>query len=430
MTMHNLGEVRTALAAGELDEALARLMCGDPAPGRQRVTQLLDGFQRTFGAGEDTPVTLCSAPGRTEICGNHTDHQHGRVLAAAVNLDFSACAAPNGTNTIRFQSEGWPLVEVELDTLEPLEGEKESTAALVRGMAAQAIRRGYPVSGFDAYAMSDVLPGSGLSSSAACEVLLGVIENHLFCREELTAVELAQMGQKAENGYFGKQSGLMDQTASSVGGAVAIDFADPAEPVVRSVSVDLNALGYALCIVDSGASHASLTGEYDSIPQEMRAAAAFFGKTVLREVDEAQVLANLPALRKAAGDRAVLRALHFFSDDRRVRGEADALEQGDMDTFLSLVGRSGRSSWEQLQDITPTGAVGEQAMAVALTVAERALDGQGACRVHGGGFAGTIQAFVPLDMLDAFVSGMEAVAGQGACHVLTFRSAGSVLLVR
>ena len=429
MTMHNLGEVRTALAAGELDEALARLMCGDPAPGRQRVTQLLDGFQRTFGGGEDTPVTLCSAPGRTEICGNHTDHQHGRVLAAAVNLDFSACAAPNGTNTIRFQSEGWPLVEVELDTLDPKEEEKESTAALVRGMAAQAARRGYPVAGFDAYALSDVLPGSGLSSSAACEVLLGVIENHLFCRDELEAVTIAQMGQQAENRYFGKQSGLMDQTASSVGGAVAIDFADPAAPVVRSVSVDLNALGYALCIVDSGASHASLTGEYDSIPQEMRAVAAFFGKTVLREVDEAQVLANLPALRKAAGDRAVLRALHFFSDDRRVRGEADALEQGDMDTFLSLVGRSGRSSWEQLQDITPTGAVGEQAMAVALTVAERALDGQGACRVHGGGFAGTIQAFVPLERLEAFRARVEGALGEGCCHVLNIRPVGGAVLL-
>ena len=230
MTMHKLGDVRTALAAGELDEALARLTCGDPAPGRQRVAQLLDGFQRTFGGGEDTPVTLCSAPGRTEICGNHTDHQHGRVLAAAVNVDFLACAAPNGTDTIRFQSEGWPLVEVELDSQGPKEEEKETTAALVRGMAAQAARRGYPVAGFDAYAVSDVLPGSGLSSSAACEVLLGVIENHLFCRDELTPVEIAQMGQKAENLYFGKPSGLMDQTASSVGGAVAIDFADPAAP--------------------------------------------------------------------------------------------------------------------------------------------------------------------------------------------------------
>lgn len=428
MTMHNLGEVRTALAAGELDEALARLMCGDPAPGRQRVTQLLDGFQRTFGGGEDTPVTLCSAPGRTEICGNHTDHQHGRVLAAAVNLDFSACAAPNGTNTIRFQSEGWPLVEVELDTLEPKEEEKESTAALVRGMAAQAARRGYPVAGFDAYALSDVLPGSGLSSSAACEVLLGVIENHLFCRDELTAVEIAQMGQKAENLYFGKQSGLMDQTASSVGGAVAIDFADPAAPAVRSVAVDLNALGYALCIVDSGASHAALTGEYDSIPKEMRSVAAFFGKNVLREVDEAQVLSHLPQLRKAAGDRAVLRALHFFADDRRAEQEADALEQENMEAFLTLVEQSGRSSWELLQNITPTGAVREQAMAVALTVAERALDGRGACRVHGGGFAGTIQAFVPLDLLESFKSQVEGALGAGSCQVLSIRPVGGAVL--
>ena len=285
------------------------------------------------------------------------------------------------------------------------------------------------MSGFDAYAVSDVLPGSGLSSSAACEVLLGVIENHLFCREELTAVELAQMGQKAENGYFGKQSGLMDQTASSVGGAVAIDFADPAEPVVRSVSVDLNALGYALCIVDSGASHASLTGEYDSIPQEMRAAAAFFGKTVLREVDEAQVLANLPALRKAAGDRAVLRPLHFYADDRRVQGEADALERGDMDAFLALVNASGRSSWEQLQDITPTGAVGEQAMAVALTMAERALEGRGACRIHGGGFAGTLQAFVPLDHLETFRARMEEALGADCCHVLSIRPVGGTVLL-
>ena len=430
MTMHNLGEVRTALAAGELDEALARLMCGDPAPGRQRVTQLLDGFQRTFGGGEDTPVTLCSAPGRTEICGNHTDHQHGRVLAAAVNLDFSACAAPNGTNTIRFQSEGWPLVEVELDTLDPREEEKESTAALVRGMAAQAARRGYPVAGFDAYALSDVLPGSGLSSSAACEVLLGVIENHLFCRDELTAVEIAQMGQKAENLYFGKQSGLMDQTASSVGGAVAINFADPADPVVRSVAVDLNALGYALCIVDSGASHAALTGEYDSIPKEMRSVAAFFGKNVLREVDEAQVLSQLPQLRKAAGDRAVLRALHFFADDLRAEQEADALERGDMEAFLSLVEQSGRSSWELLQDITPTGAVQEQAMAVALTVAERALNGRGACRVHGGGFAGTIQAFVPQEKLAAFKEGMEALLGSGKCHVLHIRPVGGCVVIK
>ena len=426
--MQELGAVRNALNAGELDGALKSLLCRDLAAGRRRVAELLDGFCQTFGAGEDTPVTLCSAPGRTEICGNHTDHQHGRVLAGAVDLDFMACAALNGTNTIRFQSRGWPMVEVELDTLEPKEEEKESTASLVRGMAAQAALRGYPVSGFDVYAASEVLPGSGLSSSAACEVLLGVIANHLFCRDELDAVTIAQMGQKAENLYFGKPSGLMDQTASSVGGAVAIDFADPAAPVVRTVSVDLAGLGYALCIIDSGASHADLTAEYAAVPQEMGAVAACFGKPVLREVEEEQVLRELPRLRRAVGDRAVLRALHFYADDRRVKQEADALEQGDMETFLAVVNQSGRSSWELLQNITPAGAVADQAMAVALTVAQRALDGRGACRVHGGGFAGTIQAFVPLDLLEQFKGQVEESLGEGSCHVLSIRPVGGTVV--
>lgn len=426
--MKQLAAVRRALECGELNEALKRLRCADLTAGQQRISALLDGFQQSFGAGEDTPVALCSAPGRTEICGNHTDHQHGRVLAAAVDLDFLACAAPNGTDVIRFQSQGWPLVEVTLDGGGPREEERESTAALVRGMAELAAQRGYPIAGFDVYAMSDVLPGSGLSSSAACEVLLGVIENHLFCGDELDPVTIAQMGQQAENRYFGKPSGLMDQTASSVGGAVAIDFADPAAPVVRSMAVDLNALGYALCIIDSGASHAELTGEYAAVPQEMGAVAAFFGKQVLREVTETDVLRNLSRLRKAVGDRAVLRALHFFADDRRVGQEADALERGDMNAFLTLVDQSGRSSWELLQDITPAGAVKEQAMAVALAVAERALEGQGACRVHGGGFAGTIQAFVPLRRLDAFRAQVEETLGTGCCHVLCIRPVGGAVL--
>ena len=424
--MEKLGAVRQRLEAGGLDGALSRLTGG--TPDRKRVSRVLDGFQQTFGAGEDTPVTLCSAPGRTEICGNHTDHQHGRVLAAAVNVDFLACAAPNGGDTIRFQSEGWPLVEVRLDGKGPRAEERESTASLVRGMAELAARRGHPVKGFDAYAVSDVLPGSGLSSSAACEVLLGVIVNHLFCQDAFTPVEIAQMGQGAENVYFGKPSGLMDQTASSVGGAVAIDFADPARPVVRSVAVDLNALGYALCIIDSGASHADLTDEYAAVPREMGAVAAFFGKEVLREVSQEQVLSHLPALRERAGDRAVLRALHFFADDARAEEEADALARGDMDAFLALVKESGRSSWELLQNITPAGAVKEQAMAVALAVAERALEGRGACRVHGGGFAGTIQAFVPLDSLEAFRAETEGALGAGSCHVLSIRPVGGAVL--
>lgn len=426
--MQKLGDVRRALDAGELNEALSHLLYDDLAAARERIANVLDQFQKSFGAGDDTLVALCSAPGRTEIGGNHTDHQHGRVLAGAVDLDFLACASPNGTNTIRFQSEGWPMVEVNLDTLDPKEEEKESTAALVRGMAAQAAQKGYSMAGFDVYATSSVLPGSGLSSSAACEVLLGVIENHLFCRDELDPVTIAQMGQKAENVFFGKPCGLMDQTASSVGGAVTIDFADPAAPVVRALKVDLDSLGYALCIIDCGADHADLTDEYAAVPREMKAVAAFFGKEVLREVDEAEVLHNLPALRKAVGDRAVLRALHFFADNQRVAEQADALANGDMDTFLALVNESGDSSWEKLQDITPAGAVQEQSMAVALAVAERALKGRGACRVHGGGFAGTIQAFVPLDILAAFRSEIESALGDGCCHVLRIRPVGGTVL--
>lgn len=426
--MQKLGAVRRALGAGELDGTLSRLKYGEISGARAKVAHVLDGFARSFGDDEERPVVLCSAPGRTEICGNHTDHQHGRVLAGAVDLDFLACAAPNGLNRIRFQSEGWPMVEISLDELLPRTDERESTAALVRGMAGLVKERGYEVAGFDAYAVSEVLPGSGLSSSAACEVLLGVIENCLFCSGELGAVTIAQLGQRAENVYFGKPSGLMDQTASSVGGAVAIDFADPAEPVVRSVAVDLESLGYALCIIDSGASHAALTGEYASIPEEMGAVAAYFGRKVLREVDEAELLRALPELRRAAGDRAVLRAMHFFADDRRSAEEADALERGDMDAFLALVRESGRSSWELLQNITPTGAAKEQAMAVALAVAERALAGRGACRVHGGGFAGTIQAFVPLDALESFSAEVEAALGQGSCRALSIRPVGGTVL--
>ncbi|MEE0795069.1 MAG: galactokinase family protein [Oscillospiraceae bacterium] len=428
MKMQKLGAVRRALGAGELDGTLSRLKYGEISGARAKVAHVLDGFARSFGEDEERPVVLCSAPGRTEICGNHTDHQHGRVLAGAVDLDFLACAAPNGLNRIRFQSEGWPMVEISLDELLPRTDERESTAALVRGMAGLVKERGYEVAGFDAYAVSEVLPGSGLSSSAACEVLLGVIENCLFCSGELDAVTIAQLGQRAENVYFGKPSGLMDQTASSVGGAVAIDFADPAEPVVRSVAVDLESLGYALCIIDSGASHAALTGEYASIPEEMGAVAAYFGRKVLREVDEAELLRALPELRRAAGDRAVLRAMHFFADDRRSAEEADALERGDIDAFLALVRESGRSSWELLQNITPTGAAKEQAMAVALAVAERALAGRGACRVHGGGFAGTIQAFVPLDALESFSAEVEAALGQGSCRALSIRPVGGTVI--
>lgn len=425
--MATVSEMKTALEKGMLDEKLAPLgRTADQA--RERAKAVLGGFEKTFGNAAAAPAALYSAPGRTEIGGNHTDHQHGHVLAAAVNLDFMACAVPNGTDQIRFQSEGWPMVEVALDGMEPREEEKESTAALVRGMAAEAASRGYRIGGFDAYAASDVLPGSGLSSSAACEVLIGVIVNHLFCGGELDAPTIARMAQVAENVYFGKPSGLMDQMASSVGSAVSIDFQDPAHSVIRPVKVDLEAEGYALCIIDSGASHADLTAEYAAIPQEMKAVAAYFGKEVLREVREQEVMENIPALRTAAGDRAVLRALHFYADDRRAVEEADALERGDFDAFLRLVRESGISSWTMLQNIAPAGAVREQAVAVALAAAEYALGGRGAVRVHGGGFAGTIQAFVPLDMLSDFRRQVEAALGENRCHVLSIRPVGGTVI--
>ena len=426
--MKNWNDLYKMLKNGEMDQSLMQTGCEDINAYRTRATEVMNGFEKTFGVKEDTLAALCSAPGRTEICGNHTDHQHGHVLAAAVNLDFLACVSPNGTQTVRFQSEGWPMTTVDLSDLEQQEAEKETTASLVRGVMAELAKAGYTVGGFDMYAVSNVLPGSGLSSSAACEILLGVAGNHLFCQDELDAVTLAKIGQKAENQYFGKPSGLMDQTASSVGDAVAIDFADPSAPLVRSVTANLEELGLALCIVDCGADHAALTGEYASIPQEMKQVAAFFGKKVLREVQEEEVLKVMPQLRRAVGDRAVLRALHFYADDRRAVEEADALERRDRDAFLQLVKESGRSSWELLQNITPAGAVEAQDMAIALEAAEIALNGKGACRVHGGGFAGTIQAFVPTESVSEFCEKMELMLRKGCCHVLNIRPTGGIVL--
>lgn len=381
---------------------------------------LKQAFFDTFGRKAQY---LFSAPGRTEIGGNHTDHQLGRVLAGAVSLETVAAVAENGENIVRVQSEGYPRCEIALDDLSIRPAEFGTTAALIRGVAAGTGLR----KGFDAVVTSTVLPGSGLSSSAAFEVLLGVIANHLS-GAGLTSVEIAQLGQRVENEYFGKPCGLMDQMASAVGGVITIDFADPAQPVVEHLNFDLAAQGHALCIIDSGADHADLTDEYAAIPREMKAVAAVFGKDVLREVREADFLSQLPAVRKAAGDRATMRALHFFAENRRVTEQVDALRAGDFDKFLRLVSESGRSSWLYLQNVVPTGATGHQELALSLALAQKLLNGRGACRVHGGGFAGTIQAFVPLDMLDAFKQGMEAVLGAGSCHVLSIRPEGGILL--
>ena len=369
---------------------------------------------------------LFSAPGRTEIGGNHTDHQHGCVLAAAVNLETVADVTLNGKNVILVQSEGYPVVQVDLSDLTVHDEEKNTTAALIRGVAAAFAERGAKVQGFDAVVKSTVLPGSGLSSSAAFEVLMGTICNELFFDGKLTAVEIAQIGQQAENVYFGKPCGLMDQMASSVGSMVFIDFEDPAQPKIERIPFDLAKAGYALCIIDSGADHADLTDEYAAIPGEMKKVCAFFGKEVLRQIPKATFMEALPEVRKTVSDRAVLRALHIYQENERVVRQVEALKSGDMDAFLNLVKESGRSSWMYLQNITPTGAVVHQEVAVALALCEDLLMGKGAYRVHGGGFAGTVQAFVPLEMLTDFCERIEKVLGAGSCHVLNIRENGGI----
>lgn len=388
---------------------------------RKRV--LDEGFTAAF---HRAPEHYFSAPGRTEISGNHTDHQRGRVLAAAVNLDTQAAVARNSLGVIRIQSKGYPMVEVKLTELAPMASEINSTPALARGVAARFAQMGCALEGFDAYAESTVLPGSGLSSSAAFEVLIGTIINHLFFDCKANQPQVAQIGQYAENVFFGKPCGLMDQTASAVGGLVTIDFADKEHPDIRSVDFDFSTAGHALCIIDSRADHADLTDEYAAIPNELKAVCAHFGKEVTTQIDEEAFYAAISQLRQECGDRAVMRAIHEYNENRRVPQQVAALERGDFDTFLRLTKESGFSSWMYLQNVIPAGYKEQQAMAVALALCEKYLAGKGAYRVHGGGFAGTVQAFVPYEILDSFRAGIDAALGEGACHVLSIRPQGGV----
>ena len=381
------------------------------------------GFTAAFGGA---PERYFSAPGRTEIGGNHTDHQRGRVLAGAVNLDTVAAVRLNGTDTIRILSKGYPMSVVKVTELTPIESEINSTPALIRGVVARFAEMGCKVEGFDAYCESTVLPGSGLSSSAAYEVLIGTIVNHLFFEGKVSQPEIAMIGQYAENVFFGKPCGLMDQTASAVGNLVTIDFFEAGKPVIEPVDFDFGACGHALCIIDSGADHADLTDEYAAVPGEMKAVAAFLGKEVLTEIDEAAFYAAIPEIRKACGDRAVMRAIHFYQENARVPQQVAALREGDFNKFLALVKQSGYSSYMYLQNVIPAGYKAHQDVAVALALCEHYLCGRGAYRVHGGGFAGTVQAFVPNDILDSFVAGIDGALGEGACHVLSIRPQGGV----
>ena len=381
------------------------------------------GFAFAFGGA---PERYFSAPGRTEIGGNHTDHQRGRVLAAAVNLDTQAAVRINGTDTIRILSKGYPMSTVSLSQLTPMEEEINTTPALIRGVAARFAELGCPVAGFDAYCESTVLPGSGLSSSAAYEVLIGTIINHLFFDGRVSQPEIARIGQYAENVFFGKPCGLMDQTASAVGNLVTIDFFDKEQPVITPVAFDFAACGHALCIIDSRASHADLTDEYAAIPGEIKKVCAHFGREVLTQIDEAEFYDAIPVLRESCGDRAVMRCIHFYQENARVPRQVAALQAGDFDEFLRLIGQSGRSSWMYLQNVIPAGYKTHQDVAVSLALCEHYLQGRGAFRVHGGGFAGTVQAFVPFDLLDSFRAGIDAALGEGACHVLSIRPQGGV----
>ena len=369
-----------------------------------------------------------SAPGRTEISGNHTDHQHGCVLAAAVNLETVANVTLAQENTITVFSEGYPSFSIDLDDLQVHPEEKNTTIALVRGVAAGFAQRGAVLHGFQMKAHSSVLPGSGLSSSAAFEVLVGTIINDLFCDGKFSPVEIAQIAQYAENVYFGKPCGLMDQMASSVGGLVFIDFANPAEPVVEQIDFDFAATNHALCIIDSGADHADLTDEYGAIPGELAQICHWFGKKTLRQVPQKDFLDAIPDLRGSIPDRAILRAIHVYQENERVRKQVQALKDNNFSTFLRLVTESGKSSWTYLQNIYPAGETDLQPVAVALAMCDTLLQGKGAYRVHGGGFAGTVQAFVPFDMLEDFKQNIEAVLGMDSCHVLSIRSEGGIRL--
>ena len=389
-----------------------------------RYAALADEFVKTYG---NKDLTVFSSPGRTEIGGNHTDHNHGRVLAGAVNLDNVAVAAPNGTSVVRILSSGYPQFEVDITKLQPNKEEFYTSVGLVRGICARLKELGFEIGGFDAVINSGVPKGSGLSSSASFEVLIGAIVSHLFNGGKLDAVLNAQVGQYAENVFFGKPCGLMDQTACSVGGLVTIDFADPAKPIVKKVDFDFTKTGYALVITDTGGNHADLNDEYASLPTDMKGVAAKLGKTVLREVSLEQVVDAIPALREQkVSDRAILRAIHFERDNARVAEQVADLEKGDFKAFLGKVIASGNSSFMYNQNVYPINNVAEQGLSIALALSDMVLGSEGAWRVHGGGFAGTVQAFVPQHLLNKYVDTLEHTFGKGKCHKLFIRPQGSI----
>ncbi len=394
----------------------------------QRWANLIHKFEEEFG---ERDLHFFSTPGRTEIGGNHTDHNHGRVLAAGVNLDSIAIAAVNGSTVVKMISEGYsePFT-VDLMHLDSVDSEKGTTSALIRGMAARFQALGYTVSGFHAHVTSDVLPGSGLSSSASIEVLVGTIFNHLFNDGRIPPETIAMIGQYAENHYFGKPCGLMDQMTCAVGGIVTIDFKDPEDPLVKKIDFDFASQDYRLLVVDTGGNHADLTDDYASVPKEMKSVAQALNVEFCRDLESEPFISRIKKLRPLVGDRAILRAFHFLGDNARVLDQVDALETGDFTRFLDLVNASGNSSFKWLQNIYTVKNIREQGVALALAMTEKYISDirAGACRVHGGGFAGTIQVFLPAAAVDEYVQRMESIFGEGKVLVLSIRPHGSVHL--
>ena len=394
----------------------------------ERFLDVLSDFGEYFDKNEEREVSLFSAPGRSEVCGNHTDHNHGRVLAAGISLDAIAVASKNDTGVVSIKSKGYPMDVISCDALAVDESNFGKSSELIKGILSRFKQLGYNIGGFDAATASKVLSGSGLSSSAAFEVLVCTILNHLYNDGKIDPVEIAQISQYAENVYFGKPCGLLDQTACSVGGFVTIDFNDPSKPIIKKVNFDFASCGHSLCIVDTKGDHSDLTDEYAAVRAEMEAVAAFFGKKVLRELDKQTVIENAADIRAAVSDRAVLRAIHFFNDDERVVKEVEALESGDFTLFKKLTIESGRSSYMYNQNVYACSSPLSQPLSLALAVSEELLKGKGAWRVHGGGFAGTIQAFVPNEMLDEYKNTMNSIFGSDACHVLSIRPMGGAKL--
>lgn len=428
MELKSIAAWRGELESGNLDPALQRLYGADSfgAPKlRQRFLEALAGFETSFP--EQTLIGLFSAPGRTEIGGNHTDHQLGWVLGAAVSLDVIGVVSPREDNVIRVQSQGYQLEEVDLSRLEPVPEERETSQALIRGIAARFSQFGYRIGGFDAYTTSAVMKGGGLSSSAAFEVLIGTVLNHLYNGGLVDPQRIAQVGQFAENQYFGKQCGLMDQMVSAVGGFVSINFGGE-RPTIRQIPFDFRGARHHLCVTEVGSSHENLSGEYSAIPAEMKEVAACFGREVLSQVSPEDFRIALPHLHGRVSDRAILRAAHFFGETRRAEQQAQALEKGDFPRFLELVRQSGLSSFRWLQNIFAPQDPTHQPVSLALLASEQVLGERGACRVHGGGFAGTIQAFVPDDLLCQYEKAMEDLFGPGSCHRLAIRPWGGVCL--